>query len=118
MMDFLEKVAYRLRERHGNEMEKQTVVLPSRRAGLWLARALARMNDKPSWAPSMLTVSDLFRSFTDLIPADTETQIFELYRIYRNLFGEEITLTISVIINDSMILTVHGRCHKLAISQT
>ena len=105
MMDFLEKVAYRLRERHGNEMEKQTVVLPSRRAGLWLARALARMNDKPSWAPSMLTVSDLFRSFTDLIPADTETQIFELYRIYRNLFGEEISFDDfwpwgEVIIND------------------
>ena len=89
-MDFLEKVAYSLRERHGNEMEKQTVVLPSRRAGLWLARALARMNDKPSWAPSMLTVSDLFRSFTDLTPADTETQIFELYRVSRTLFGEEI----------------------------
>ncbi len=104
-MDFLEKVAYRLREHHGEEMEKQTVVLPSRRAGLWLARALAGMNDKPSWAPSMLTVSDLFRSFTSLIPADTETQIFELYRVSRNLFGEEISFDDfwpwgEVIIND------------------
>jgi len=90
-MDFLEKVAYRLHERHGSEMERQTMVLPSRRAGLWLARALAKLNDKPSWAPSMLTVSDLFRSFTDIIPADTETQIFELHRVFRNMFGEEMS---------------------------
>ncbi len=90
-MDFLEKVAYRLRERHGSEMERQTVVLPSRRAGLWLARSLARLNDRPSWAPSMMTVSELFRSFTDLVPADTETQIFELYRVFRNQTGEEMS---------------------------
>ena len=90
-MDFLEKVAQRLRERHGSEMERQTVVLPSRRAGLWLSRSLARLNDKPSWAPSMMTVSDLFRSFTDLVPADTETQIFELYSVFRKQFGEEMS---------------------------
>ncbi|MCU0458677.1 MAG: PD-(D/E)XK nuclease family protein [Bacteroidales bacterium] len=104
-MDFLEKVAYSLRERHGSEMERQTVVLPSRRAGLWLARALARLNDKPSWAPSMLTVSDLFRSFTSLVPADTETQIFELWNVYRKQFGEEMSFDDfwpwgEVIIND------------------
>ena len=90
-MDFLEKVAQRLRELHGSEMERQTVVLPSRRAGLWLSRALAKLNDKPSWAPSMMTVSDLFRSFTDLVPADTETQIFELYSVFRKQFGEEMS---------------------------
>ena len=90
-MDFLEKVAERLRERHGSEMERQTVVLPSRRAGLWLARSLARLNDRPSWAPSMMTVSELFRSFTDLVPAYTETQIFELYRVFRNQTGEEMS---------------------------
>jgi hypothetical protein len=90
-MDFLERVAYSLRERHGDEMERQTVVLPSRRAGLWLARALAQLNDKPSWAPAMLTVSDLFRSFTSLIPADGDTQIFELWNVYRKHFGEEMS---------------------------
>ncbi len=104
-MDFLEKVAYRLREKHGNEMERQIVVLPSRRAGLWLARALARLNDKPSWAPAMLTVSDLFRSFTALTPADNDTQIFELWNVYRKQFGEEMSFDDfwpwgEVIIND------------------
>ncbi|MCK7531646.1 MAG: hypothetical protein MZV63_11735 [Marinilabiliales bacterium] len=82
-MDFLEKVAYMLREQHGETMERQVVVLPSRRAGLYLARALSRLSDKPQWSPQMLTVSELFRSFTELTPAETETQIFELYGVYR-----------------------------------
>jgi RecB family exonuclease len=104
-MDFLDKVAYRLRERHGSEMERQTVVLPSRRAGLWLARALASLSDKPAWAPMIVTVSDLFSSFTPLTTADTDTQIFELWSVYRKQFGTEMSFDDfwpwgEVIIND------------------
>jgi len=89
MMDFLGKVAYKLRENHGKEMDRQIVVLPSRRAGLYLSRFLARLSDKPQWSPMMLTVNELFSSFTDLRPADTETLIFELYTIYKQRFKGE-----------------------------
>ena len=104
-MDFLERVAYKLREQHGETMERQIVVLPSRRAGLYLARALARLSDKPQWSPRMLTVSELFRSFTALTPAETETLIFELYGVYKKRFGEEMSFDDfwswgEVIIND------------------
>ncbi len=91
MMDFLGKVAYRLRENHGNEMDRQIVVLPSRRAGLYLSRFLARLSDKPQWSPMMMTVNELFHSFTDLRPADTETLIFELYSIYKQKFTVEMS---------------------------
>ncbi|MRR20170.1 PD-(D/E)XK nuclease family protein [bacterium] len=104
-MDFLERVAYKIREQHGETMERQIIVLPSRRAGLYLARALAHLSDKPQWSPRMLTVSELFRSFTGLTPADTETLIFELYGVYRKLFGAEMSFDDfwswgEVIIND------------------
>lgn len=90
-MDFLGKVAYELRENHGKEMDRQIVVLPSRRAGLYLSRFLARLSDKPQWSPMMLTVNELFHSFTDLRPADTETQIFELFSIYKQRFTGEMS---------------------------
>ncbi|MDZ7636324.1 MAG: hypothetical protein U5L72_18590 [Bacteroidales bacterium] len=104
-MDFLERVAYKLREQHGDTMERQIVVLPSRRAGLYLARALSRLSGKPQWSPRMLTVSELFREFTPLTPADTETLIFELYGVYKKRFGEEMSFDDfwawgEVIIND------------------
>jgi hypothetical protein len=85
-MDFLGKVAHKLRKNHSREMDRQIVVLPSRRAGLYLSRYLARLSDKPQWSPMMLTVNELFHSFTDLRPADTETLIFELYSIYKQRF--------------------------------
>ncbi|MCU0378422.1 MAG: PD-(D/E)XK nuclease family protein [Bacteroidales bacterium] len=91
MMDFLERVAFRLHEDCGDAMEKQIIVLPSRRAGLYLSRYLARLSDKPQWSPLMMTVNELFGSFTELRPADTENQVFELYRIYKDHFTGEMS---------------------------
>jgi len=85
-MDFLDKVAHKLRENYGDEMDRQIVVLPSRRAGLYLSRFIARLCDKPQWSPMMLTVNELFNSFASLRQADTETLIFELYGIYKTKF--------------------------------
>ena len=104
-MDFLERVAQKLREHHGDEMENQRVVLPSRRAGLYLARYLSRLSDRPQWSPQMMTVSELFQSFTEIRPADMEIQILELYGVYTARFGNEMTFDDfwswgEVIIND------------------
>jgi CRISPR/Cas system-associated exonuclease Cas4 (RecB family) len=89
MMDFLDRVAHRLHDAFGRVMEKQVIVLPSRRAGLYLSRYLARLNNRPQWSPVMLTVSELFYSFSRLRPADTDEQIFTLYRVYKKRFTEE-----------------------------
>lgn len=90
-MDFLDRVAHKLREHHGGEMENQVVVLPSRRAGLYLARALSRLSDRPMWSPRMITVSELFRSFTSLTPAEPDALIFNLYQVYRKRYGDEMS---------------------------
>jgi hypothetical protein len=87
-MDFLERVAYKIREYHSEAMEKQVVVLPSRRAGLFLSKYLARLSDRPQWSPMMLTVTELFYSFTDLRPVDNQEQIFALYSIYKKRFTD------------------------------
>ena len=75
-MDFLDRVAHRIDENHSAEMDRQVVVLPSRRAALYLARFLSKLSDKPLWAPKMATVSELFSSLSDLLPVSNETLIF------------------------------------------
>lgn len=87
-VDFLEKVARKLYDNHGTAMEKQVIVLPSRRAGLYLSRYLSRLSPRPQWAPMMVTVTELFYSFTDLKPAGNEMLIFELYQIYSKNVSE------------------------------
>jgi hypothetical protein len=81
-VDFLEKVAKTLYNNHRDEMEKQVIVLPSRRAGLYFARHLSGLSDKPQWAPQMVTVTELFASMTHLRKIETETLIFDLYKSY------------------------------------
>jgi|WetSurMetagenome_2_1015567.scaffolds.fasta_scaffold03447_2 hypothetical protein len=63
-------------------MEKQVVILPSRRAGLYLARHLSQLSDIPQWSPKMVTVTELFESFSTLRQSETESLIFELYKSY------------------------------------
>ncbi len=81
-VDFLEKVARTLYDNHRDTMERQVVILPSRRAGLYLAKYLSGMSDRPQWAPMMMTVTELFASFSDLKITESETLVFDLYRSY------------------------------------
>jgi CRISPR/Cas system-associated exonuclease Cas4 (RecB family) len=81
-VNFLEKVARTLYDSYRGEMEKQVVILPSRRAGLYLARHLSRLSNKPQWSPKMVTVTELFESFSTLHQSETESLIFDLYKSY------------------------------------
>lgn len=90
-MDFLERVAKKIFEDHRGEMQKQRIVLPSRRAALYLARYLARQASAPQWSPVMMTVSDLFHSLSSYRSITGEEEIFELYSVYRSLYGTEMS---------------------------
>lgn len=46
---------------------------------------LASTTDKPVWAPSIMTINELFRSYSSLQIAGNEILLFELYRVYGKL---------------------------------
>jgi hypothetical protein len=46
---------------------------------------LASQIEKPVWVPSILTINELFRSYSSLQTAGNEVLLFELYMVYRNL---------------------------------
>ena len=82
---FLEKIAGSLYSEFGNTLNRHCLVFPSRRAGLYLIKYLAAGLEKPVWAPPVMTINDLFRSYTPLQTAGNETLLFELYKIYRKI---------------------------------
>jgi PD-(D/E)XK nuclease superfamily len=82
---FLEKIASHIYEEYGGRLETQCMIFPNRRAGLYFLKYLAAKAGKPVWAPAVKTINELFGSTSSLRQAETETLIFELYRIYRNL---------------------------------
>ena len=82
---FLESIASSLYKEFGNTLNRHCLVFPNRRAGLFFLKYLAARLDKPVWEPSVLTVSELFRSESVLQTAGNEILLFELYKVYNKL---------------------------------
>lgn len=82
---FLENIATSLHKEFGNTLNRHCLVFPSRRAGLYFLKYLANRIDKPVWAPSILTINELFREHSDLQIAGSEILLFELYKVYRKI---------------------------------
>ena len=85
MTYFLENIAQSLHKEFGNTLNRHCLVFPNRRAGLYFLKYLAARIEKPIWAPSILTINELFRSYSSLQIAGNETLLFELYKIYSKL---------------------------------
>ncbi|MFZ2338170.1 MAG: PD-(D/E)XK nuclease family protein [Bacteroidales bacterium] len=85
MVYFLERIAKHLYESTGGDIGRHCLVFPSRRAGLYFMKYYSALLEKPAWAPVTLTSNEFFGSFSDLMVADTEVLLFELYRVYLSL---------------------------------
>jgi CRISPR/Cas system-associated exonuclease Cas4 (RecB family) len=79
---FLQRIARLLKEEHGNTLNRHCLVFPGRRAGLYLVKYLSSYIEKPVWLPSILTINDLFRTYSHLQPAANEILLFQLYKSY------------------------------------
>lgn len=85
MTYFLENIAQSLHKEFGNTLNRHCLVFPNRRAGLYFLKYLAARIEKPIWTPSILTINELFRSYSSLQIAGNEILLFELYKIYSEL---------------------------------
>jgi CRISPR/Cas system-associated exonuclease Cas4 (RecB family) len=79
---FLEKIAQSLYREFGNTLNRHCLVFPNRRAGLYFLKYLAARIERPVWAPSILTINELFRSYSAMQLAGNEILLFELYKTY------------------------------------
>ena len=85
MTYFLEHIAQSLHKEFGNTLNRHCLVFPNRRAGLYILKYLAAGIEKPVWAPSILTINELFRSYSSLQTAGNELLLSNLYQVYSKL---------------------------------
>jgi len=85
MTYFLEHIAHSLYKEFGNTLNRHCLVFPNRRAGLYFLKYLAVRIEKPIWTPSIITINDLFRSYSSMQTAGNEILLFELYKVYSKL---------------------------------
>lgn len=85
---FLKYVAQDLLSKYDGNLKDLTVVLPSKRGGLFFNRYLAELTDHPLWSPAYTTMDGLFQSLSDLEVADQPLLIYHLYAAYCEALNE------------------------------
>ena len=89
MNTFLHYIAKELIDKYGCDLSHTAVVFPNKRASLFLNEELARYAGKPVWAPTYLTISDLFRKYSELTVGDPIKLVCELYNSYIQVTGKD-----------------------------
>lgn len=79
MQSFLEKTVHYLYNKYGDDISELCIVLPNRRAGLFLKTHLSTHLKKTFWSPEILATEDFVALLSELQPADSTTLLFDLY---------------------------------------
>jgi len=88
MQSFLSKVAHQIISNHSN-ISNITIILPSKRAGLFLKTELKKHLNKTSLLPKILSVEDFIKEISEFEHLDNVTLIFEFYKVYSKLTNKE-----------------------------
>ncbi|MDG1780966.1 MAG: PD-(D/E)XK nuclease family protein [Flavobacteriales bacterium] len=83
MSSFLADLADQLLEDHRDHLREVTVVLPGKRAGIFLKRELKRKGYH-GWLPKITTLSELMTDMSKLKRGDSLDLTFELYICHKN----------------------------------
>lgn len=83
MTTFLAKTAQHLIQTYDNSLSDCCVVLPNKRAGLFLKQELSKLIDKPIWLPPIMGAEELIEKLSNTQVIDNLTQLFELYEVYQ-----------------------------------
>lgn len=89
MNSFLEKTVQYLYAKYGNNIDELCIVLPNRRAGLFLKTHFARYLQKTFWSPDIYAIEDFVALLSGLETADTTTLLFELYETIKEVNQSE-----------------------------
>lgn len=88
MEPFLLRLARLLLERHGSDLQRVAVVLPSKRAGLSLQRYLAHVHGGALWSPAIHDVGSFLSEMAHMRQGDTMELLFLMHRVHSLLMGD------------------------------
>jgi hypothetical protein len=89
MNSFLYRVADAFYSTYNKDINKFTFVFPNRRAGLFFQKYISQLIDKPLFSPEILTINECFSSATQLQAADRLSNLFLIYKIYKQISKTE-----------------------------
>lgn len=88
MKKFIEELTNYIKENDYN-LSNLTIVIPSRRAKKYIQKSLFETYNKPIFSPEIITIDQWVRNHTEEIIIDKTRAVFKLYKIHKQLAGEE-----------------------------
>ncbi|MDX1905655.1 MAG: PD-(D/E)XK nuclease family protein [Bacteroidia bacterium] len=88
MSDFLDHIAEDLHREYGDQLLNTCLVVPTRRAVIFLQESLSRAYGRPIWAPDILPIQDMVRKVSGQQFPDTLPLVFELYQAYGDVMRQ------------------------------
>ncbi len=79
---FLDKIAVELLQKHKQRLSDVVVVLPNRRAKLFLFQALQRNTDANIFAPEVISIEDFIQDIAGVRAVDSIELLFEFFEVY------------------------------------
>lgn len=84
---FLDCVATDLLQKYGTNMSRIAVIFPNKRASLFLNDHFVQKTEAPIWTPTYFTISDLFRTQSNLTVADPIKLVCDLHKSFIKCTG-------------------------------
>lgn len=85
MQSILESLARYMVENPGEDAAGTRIILPNRRAGLFLQRNLSAYNDSVAWSPTIYAINDFIGEMSQLELCDPVEAVFILHDLLRDL---------------------------------
>lgn len=86
---FLHDIAQVILSDYSHHLSDTVVVLPNRRAKVFLIDALGKQASKTIFAPQIISIEDFVRDIAQLRPVDNIALLFEFYTVYLELTPNE-----------------------------
>src|SRR6476620_3292652 len=86
---FLDKVSHQIVSEFGNALSGVTIILPNKRAKVFLIEALKKQLDQTVFAPNIISIEDFIQDVAGIRTIDPVELLFEFYNIYLSLTPAE-----------------------------
>ena len=89
MQTFLEEICQKIYDQHSDNLEEIAIIIPNRRASVYIQKNLSQLNKKPFFAPKITTINEWVDENTPERILNQTELLFLLYDVYKQVDKEE-----------------------------
>ena len=82
---FIEQIASVLLLEYSDKLTETIIVLPNRRAKVFLMESLKKQTTKTTFSPEIISIEDLIQNISNIRSIDSVELLFEFYTVYLEL---------------------------------